>query len=134
HLRKKVFAVTTSQQPDAPKPAAPKPGVVTPAEVAPVAPVAPTPAYTSDMEEAKQFAEVSPEGVVTLLDGDEKVEVGQVPDASSEEAVAYYVRKYDDVMTQLQLLKQRLETDVSNQELEKTLNQIDESIAARQMI
>lgn len=126
--------MTTSQQPDAPKPAAPKPGVVTPAEVAPVAPVAPTPAYTSDMEEAKQFAEVSPEGVVTLLDGDEKVEVGQVPDASSEEAVAYYVRKYDDVMTQLQLLKQRLETDVSNQELEKTLNQIDESIAARQMI
>src|SRR5690625_4431022 len=86
------------------------------------------------MEEAKQFAEVSPEGVVTLLDGDEKVEVGQVHDASSEEAVAYYVRKYDDVMTQLQLLKQRLETDVSNQELEKTLNQIDETITARQMV
>ena len=76
--------MTTSQQPDAPKPAAPKPGVVTPAAVAPVAPVAPTPAYTSDINEAKQFAEVSAEGVVTLLDGDEKVEVGQVPDASEE--------------------------------------------------
>jgi len=126
--------VTTSQQPDAPKPAAPKPGVVTPAEITPVAPVAPTPAYTSDMDEAKQFAEVSAEGVVTLLDGDEKVEVGQVPQASTDNAVAYYVRKYDDVMTQLQLLKQRLETDVSNQELEKTLNQIDETIAARQMV
>jgi hypothetical protein len=86
------------------------------------------------MDEAKQFAEVSAEGVVTLLDGDEKVEVGQVPQASTDNAVAYYVRKYDDVMTQLQLLKQRLETDVSNQELEKTLNQIDETIAARQMV
>jgi len=126
--------VTTSQQPDAPKPAAPKPGVVTPAEITPVAPVAPTPAYTSDMDEAKQFAEVSAEGVVTLLDGDEKVEVGQVPQASTDNALAYYVRKYDDVMTQLQLLKQRLETDVSNQELEKTLHQIDETIAARQMV
>src|SRR5690625_4251077 len=86
------------------------------------------------MDEAKQFAEVSAEGVVTLLDGDEKVEVGQVPQASTGNAVAYYVRKYDDLMTQLQLLKQRLETDVSNQELEKTLNQIDETIAARQMV
>ncbi|HEY4557931.1 MAG TPA: DUF349 domain-containing protein [Enteractinococcus sp.] len=126
--------MTTSQQPDAPKPAAPKPGVVTPAEVTPVAPVAPTPAYTSDLQEAKQFAEVSDDGVVTLLDGDEKVEVGQVPEASKEDALSYYVRKYDDVMTQLQLLKQRLETDASNRELEKTLDQIDETIAARQMI
>lgn len=113
---------------------APKPSAVTPAEVPAVAPVAPTPAYTSDLAEAKQFAEVSAEGVVTLLDGEEKVEVGQVPEASAEEAVGYYVRKYDDVMTQLQLLKQRLDTDVANQELQKTLNQLDETIAARQMV
>lgn len=126
--------MTTSQQPDVPKPAAPKPGVVTPAAVTPVAPVAPTPAYTSDIQEAKQFAEVSAEGVVTLLDGAEKVEVGQVPDAPEEDALAYYVRKYDEVMTQLQLLRQRLDTDVANQELEKTLNQIDELIGARQMV
>ena len=126
--------MTTSQQPDAPKPVAPKPSAVTPAEVPPVAPVAPTPAYTSDLGEAKQFAEISDDGVVTLLDGEEKVEVGQVPEASAEDALAYYVRKYDDVMTQLQLLKQRLDTDVSNQELQKTLDQIDETIAARQMV
>ncbi|HEY4534432.1 MAG TPA: DUF349 domain-containing protein [Enteractinococcus sp.] len=126
--------MTTSQQPDAPKPAAPKPGTVTPAAVPPVAPVVPTPAYTSDLGEAKQFAEVSDNGVVTLLDGEEKIEVGQVPEASTEDALAYYVRKYDDVMTQLQLLKQRLDTDVSNQELQKTLDQIDETIAARQMV
>jgi len=107
---------------------------VTPAAVPPVAPVVPTPAYTSDLGEAKQFAEVSDNGVVTLLDGEEKIEVGQVPEASTEDALAYYVRKYDDVMTQLQLLKQRLDTDVSNQELQKTLDQIDETIAARQMV
>ena len=107
---------------------------MTPAEVPPVAPVAPTPAYTSDLGEAKQFAEVSDDGVVTLLDGEEKVEVGQVPEASTEDALAYYVRKYDDVMTQLQLLKQRLDTDASNQELQKTLDQIDETITARQMV
>src|SRR5699024_9862877 len=130
----KVIAVTTSQQPDAPKPVAPKPSAVTPAEVHPVAPVAPTPAYTSDLGEAKQFAEVSDDGVVTLLDGEEKVEVGQVPEASTEEALAYYVRKYDDVMTQLQLLKQRLDTDASNQELLKTLDQINQTIAARQLV
>lgn len=107
---------------------------MTPAAVPPVAPVVPTPAYTSDLGEAKQFAEVSDNGVVTLLDGEEKIEVGQVPEASTEDALAYYVRKYDDVMTQLQLLKQRLDTDVSNQELQKTLDQIDETIAARQMV
>lgn len=126
--------MTTSQQPDAPKPAAPKPGSVTPAEISPVAPVAPVPAYSTDLAEAKQFAEVSESGVVTLLDGDEKVEVGQVPEASQEDALAYYVRKYDDVMTQLQLLTQRLETDASNRELEKTHDQIDETIAKRQMV
>src|SRR5699024_4139956 len=107
---------------------------LTPAEISPVAPVAPVPAYTSDLAEAKQFAEVSDNGVVTLLDGDEKIEVGQVPEASQEDALAYYVRKYDDVMMQLQLLTQRLETDASNRELEKTLDQIDETIAKRQMV
>lgn len=126
--------MTTSQESDAPKPAAPKPSAVTPAAVPAVAPVAPTPAYTSDLGEAKQFAQISDDGVVTLLDGEDTVEVGQVPDASPEDALAYYVRKYDDVMTQLQLLKQRLDTDVSNQELQKTLDQIDETIAARQMV
>jgi len=126
--------VTTSQQPDAPKPAAPKPSIITPAKVTPAAPVAPTPAYTSNIDEAKKFAEVSDDGVVTLVDGDERIDVGQVPEASQEDALAYYVRKYDDVMTQLQLLKQRLETDASNQELENTLDQIDNNITARQMV
>lgn len=126
--------MTTSQQPDAPKPAAPKPSIITPAKVTPAAPVAPTPAYTSNIDEAKKFAEVSDDGVVTLVDGDERIDVGQVPEASQEDALAYYVRKYDDVMTQLQLLKQRLETDASNQELENTLDQIDKNITARQMV
>lgn len=126
--------MTTSQQPDAPKPAAPKPSIITPAKVTPAAPVAPTPAYTSNIDEAKKFAEVSDDGVVTLVDGDERIDVGQVPEASQEDALAYYVRKYDDVMTQLQLLKQRLETDASNQELENTLDQIDNNITARQMV
>ena len=126
--------MTPSPQPDVPKPAAPKPSSVTPAEVTPVAPVAPAPAYTSNLTEAQQFAEISDEGVVTLLDGDETVEVGQVPEASKDDALAYFVRKYDDVMTQLQLLKQRLETDAANRELEKTLAQIDEVIAQRQMV
>lgn len=126
--------MTPSPQPDVPKPAAPKPSSVTPAEVTPVAPVAPAPAYTSNLTEAQQFAEISDEGAVTLLDGDEKVEVGQVPEASKDDALAYFVRKYDDVMTQLQLLKQRLETDAANRELEKTLAQIDEVIAQRQMV
>lgn len=96
--------------------------------------MAPTPAYTSDLGQAQQFAEVSDDGVVTLLDGHEKVEVGQVPEASKDDALAYYVRKYDDVMTQLLLLKQRLDTNTSNQELEKTLGQIDETISQRQMV
>lgn len=126
--------MTTSQQPDAPKPAAPKPSIITPAKVTPAAPVAPTPAYTSNIDEAKKFAEVSDDGVVTLVDGDERIDVGQVPEVSQEDALAYYVRKYDDVMTQLQLLKQRLETDASNQELENTLDQIDKNITARQMV
>ena len=126
--------MTPSQQPDAPKPAAPKPSSVTPAKVAPAAPVAPAPAYTSNLTEAQQFAEISEDGVVTLLDGGEKIEVGQVPDASKDEALAYFVRKYDDVMTQLLLLKQRLDTDAANKELEKTLAQIDEAIGQRQMV
>src|SRR5699024_8585131 len=57
-----------------------------------------------------------------------------VPDASKDEALAYFVRKYDDVMTQLLLLKQRLDTDAANKELEKTLAQIDEAIGQRQMV
>src|SRR5699024_12348384 len=134
HRRRKYLAVTPSQQPGAPNPAAAQPSSVTPAKVAPAAPVAPAPAYTSNLTEAQRFAEISEDGVVTLLDGGEKIEVGQVPDASKDEALAYFVRKYDDVMTQLLLLKQRLDTDAANKELEKTLAQIDEAVGQRQMV
>ena len=104
------------------------------ASTAPSAPVPPPSVEPTDVAEAARFARVSEDGHVTLLDGDEEHLVGQVPDAPSEEALAYFVRKYDDVRAQMALFEQRIAAGAPSQELTKTLAQLTETVAARQMV
>ncbi|MFZ0161760.1 MAG: DUF349 domain-containing protein, partial [Kineosporiaceae bacterium] len=57
---------------------------------------------------AEQWGRVDPDGTVWVRTGDGERTVGQYPGASPEEALAYFVRKYDDLQAQVGLLEQRI--------------------------
>ncbi|WOO98917.1 DUF349 domain-containing protein [Micrococcus terreus] len=144
--------------PSAPKPAAvpqpPTPGVPSPASLPkpaqrpggsgakgagksgakPAAAPLVAPAYSTPLEEAAQFARVSEDGHVTLLDNGEEVQVGQYPDATEQEALAYFVRKYDDVVSQTMLLEQRVAAGAPAGEIQKTLDHLQDTVEARGMV
>ncbi|WP_415783661.1 DUF349 domain-containing protein, partial [Micrococcus flavus] len=99
------------------------------------APVAPAPSVPpTPLEEAAAFARVSEDGHVTLLDGEEEVAVGQVPDASEQDALAYFVRKYDDVRAQMALFEQRIAAGAPSSELGKALGQMTAAVQERHMV
>ncbi|MEE1621108.1 DUF349 domain-containing protein [Zafaria sp. J156] len=129
----------------APSPApvpGPKPGgrVPSPAAVAhrpaqPAAPVVPAPpSYSTPLDEAAKFARVAEDGHVFVLIGGEEHPVGQYPDASPEEALAYFVRKHDDVVSQLLLLEQRVAAKAPAGDMTKTLDHLAEQVAERGMV
>ncbi|MEW1964155.1 DUF349 domain-containing protein [Micrococcus sp. NPDC078436] len=126
-------ASPAAMRPAAPKapatPAAVKPAraAKAPAVVAPAVP--PTP-----IAEAARFARVSEDGHVTLLDGEDEVAVGQVPEASTEEALSYFVRKYDDVRAQMALFQQRIAAGAPSGELGKALGQMTSAVDERHMV
>ncbi len=55
-------------------------------------------------------ASVDENNNVYLIDGGEKTLVGQYPNVTAEEALAYFSRKYDDLEAQVRLLEQRIKT------------------------
>jgi len=122
--------VTTSQQSDdsqkTPLPQAQKPAAK------PV--VAPSVAHTTPLDEAAKFARVTEDGhVFVIIDGAE-FPVGQYPDATQEEALGYFVRKYDDALSQLMLLEQRVVAKAPAGELGKAVQALSATVAERHMV
>ncbi|MET1034433.1 MAG: DUF349 domain-containing protein [Arthrobacter sp.] len=126
-----------------PKPAAgPRPGgsVPSPSTLKTRAPQASSPAvqappsYSTPLDEAAKFARVAEDGhVFVVIDGEEHP-VGQYPDATAQEALAYFVRKHDDVVSQLLLLEQRVAAKAPTTDMSKTLDHLAETVAARGMV
>lgn len=122
--------MTTSQQSDdsqkTPLPQAQKPAAK------PV--VAPSVAHTTPLSEAAKFARVTEDGhVFVIIDGAESP-VGQYPDATEEEALGYFVRKYDDALSQLMLLEQRVAAKAPAAEISKALQALSATAAERHMV
>ncbi|NKX54079.1 DUF349 domain-containing protein [Arthrobacter mobilis] len=106
----------------APKPAAAQPVVAAPA------------VQSTPLSEAAKWGRVSEDGhVFLLLDGEEHP-VGHYPDASPEEALSYFVRKYDDVAAQIALLEQRVEAKAPAADMQKTLSHLQEQLTERHMV
>lgn len=86
-------------------PALPMPRKVpTPAAVAPAIPVSPVPAASSASAE---WGRVADDGTVEVREGDSWRVVGQYPDGTADEALAYFVRKFDDIAFKVHTLEQR---------------------------
>jgi hypothetical protein len=87
-----------------------------------------TAAHTAS-EDAKRFGRVAEDGTVFVrtADGGERP-VGSYPGASPDEALAYFGRKFDEVLAQVELFERRLESaDVSANEATSGLASLREA-------
>ena len=120
----------------APKPHAPVPS---PAALAgrkpaarPVAPSIPAALPTSD---SIKFGRVGEDGTVFVTDGEEERAVGSYPEASNEEALSYFARKYDEFAANAALLEQRLgQTDLSAHEAREALKTLRAQIGEANVV
>lgn len=62
----------------------------------------------TDSMNASSWGRVDETNTVFVRDGDTERRVGQFPDGTADEALAYFVRKYDELAGQVQLLEQRI--------------------------
>jgi hypothetical protein len=115
----------------APTPAAfaarPKSGpaaTVTPAQAPPA----------TSLAEAARWGRVEGDGHVFLTIDGEEHPVGQYPDVSNDEALAYFARKYDDVVAQIVLLEQRVASKAPTTDMQKTVTHLREQLAERNMV
>lgn len=97
---------------DAPTPTPPVPGPPVPAPprkpmptAAPAAAAAPVVAPVAS--DAAEWGRVTEDGTVEVREGDEWRPIGQYPDGTADEALAYYARKYDDLAVKLGTLETR---------------------------
>ena len=85
-------------------PAAPLPRKVpTPAAVAPAAAAA----SAASSSAAAKWGRVTDDGTVEVREGEDWRVVGQYPDGTPDEALAYFVRKYEDIAFKVHTLEQR---------------------------
>lgn len=101
---------------------------------APVTPAAPAaPAEPSvDPEEAmaaSKWGRVDGEGRVFVQDGETEREVGQFPDAPVAEALAFYVRRFLDLKSQVDLFATRL-PQLSVRDIDSTVANLEEALKA----
>ncbi len=91
-------------------PAAPLPRKIpTPAAVAPAAPAAPSSGAATGQSagDAAKWGRVAEDGTVEVREGDAWRVVGQYPDGTPDEALAYFARKFDDIAFKVHALEQR---------------------------
>jgi len=75
----------------------------------PATPAAPAPASPLSAE-AAEWGRVAEDGTVEVREGDTWRPVGQYPDGTPDEALAYFVRKYDDLAVKLGTLETRAQS------------------------
>lgn len=96
-------------EPTAPHPAprpTPRPGPATAAIPVPV-PRPPAASPAAATAPAQPWGRVDDDGTVSVRDGDQWRVVGQYPDGTADEALAYFERKYADLAGEVALLEER---------------------------
>ncbi|WP_240755745.1 DUF349 domain-containing protein [Nocardioides iriomotensis] len=104
---------------------------------APSAPAAPTgESEPASSGSGADWGRVDEDGTVYVrtADGGER-SVGQMPDATPEEALAFYVKRYDDLAFEVQLLEQRVQGGtLAPDEAAGSVRQVHESLVDAQAV
>lgn len=101
------MSATEPSKPTPPVPA--PPAAPLPRKVPKPAAVAPTAASAASSSDAAKWGRVADDGTVEVREGEDWRVVGQYPDGTPDEALAYFVRKYDDIAFKVHTLEQRHE-------------------------
>jgi hypothetical protein len=80
-------------------------------------------------EEQAPWGRVDETGTVYVREGDGERAVGQYPDATPEEALAYYERKYTELAGQVTLLEQRARRGAPASDIAKTVRTLSGTVA-----
>jgi hypothetical protein len=94
----------------------------------------PDPATTTDTATASAevpahpWGRVDEHGVVFVRDRDVERQVGEYPDASPDEALAYYERKFTDLAAQVSLLEQRAHRGAPPADVAKAVHRLSEAL------
>lgn len=107
----------------------PRPSAVRPAVTPAAVPVAPKEDATA-LAAARAFGRVDDEGNVFVTEGETERLVGQFPDATNDEALNLYVRRFLDLDAKVSLFETRLGTaDLAIKEIDSTLNKLRQETA-----
>ncbi|MEU5467308.1 DUF349 domain-containing protein [Kocuria salsicia] len=125
----------TPAAPKTPSPAAlktPAAATSTPGTAAESAPAALSPAES--VARAKRFGRADENGTVYVTVQGTEYECGQFPDATSDEALVYFARKFDDAEAQVALLEQRIAAKAPAGDMRKTVQHVREQVDAHAMV
>ncbi|MDO5081940.1 DUF349 domain-containing protein [Arachnia propionica] len=70
----------------------------------------------SEQQAPVEFGRVDPDGTVYVRVGDTERSVGQIPDSTPEEALAFYTRRYENLAAEVGLLVSRVEAQAMSPE------------------
>lgn len=74
----------------------------------------------SEPQAPADFGRVDPDGTVYVKVGDTERSVGQIPDSTPEEAMAFYVRRYENLAAEVSLLESRVAAQAMSPEEART--------------
>lgn len=92
-----------------------------------------TPMDLRDAAEAAKWGRVDADGTVWVRETSGERTVGQFPDVESDEALAFYVRRYLDLVAQVKLFESRL-AHISPKEIDQTLSSLREQVKEPQAV
>ena len=84
----------------------------------------PETAPTAEADTTTSWGRVDDGGVVYVRDRDGERQVGEFPDATPDEALAYYERKYTDLASQVSLLEQRARRGAAPADVARTMTRL----------
>lgn len=76
------------------------------------------------------FGRVEDDGTVSVRDADEWRVVGSFPDGTPEEALAYFVRKYEELESGVKLAEQRVKAKAALRDLKKQIDKLGADLVA----
>ncbi len=84
---------------------------------------------------AETWGRVAEDGTVFVRTADGERQVGQMPDATPEEALAFYTKRYDDLVFEVQLLEQRIAAGtLAPDEATAVVDQLHSSLGEAQVV
>lgn len=89
---------------------------------------------TVDLDKARQFGRVDADGHVFVIVDGEEYAVGQVPNATEDEALAYFARKFENFEAQVALLEERVAHKAKAADLQKAAAHLGQQVAVRNMV